>query len=83
MCTVVDIYSATMRLGEEKEERRKIETTGVKYNGLPITVGGHNELGLTTVPMSTRNPIRGSKVLKAVRQVPAAGIVDQVSFSLE
>jgi len=30
-----------MRLGEEikKEEERKIETTGQKYNGLPYYVG--------------------------------------------
>jgi len=30
-----------LRLGEEK--RKKIETTEVKYNGLPITMGGHKK----------------------------------------
>jgi len=45
--SVVDIYSATteIRRGKKKkeEERRKIEATGVKHNGLPITMGGHNK----------------------------------------
>jgi len=26
-----------------KEEKKKTETTAAKYNGLPITVGSHNE----------------------------------------
>jgi len=47
MCqSMVDIQSPTaeIRPGKEKKERRrrKIETTGVKYNRLPITMGGHN-----------------------------------------
>jgi len=29
-----------LRLGEEK--RKNIETTAAKYNGLPITMGSHN-----------------------------------------
>jgi len=36
-----------LRLGEEKkiDRKKKIEeTTGQKYNGLPITMGGHNEV---------------------------------------
>jgi len=28
-----------LRLGEEKKERRKKETTGQKYNGLPYSIG--------------------------------------------
>ena len=28
---------------EQEERTRKIETTGVKYNGLPITMGGHKK----------------------------------------
>jgi len=31
-----------LRLGKEKKERRKKETTGQKYNVLPIPQGGHN-----------------------------------------
>jgi len=31
-----------LRIGEEKR-RKKIETTAAKYNGLPITMGGHKE----------------------------------------
>ena len=52
MCrSMVDIQSATaeIRRGKKKtkeerkkKERRKIETIGVKYNGLLITMGGHN-----------------------------------------
>jgi len=45
MCgSMVDIQSPTseIRQGKKKKERRKIQSTGVKYNGLPITVGGHN-----------------------------------------
>jgi len=40
MCgRMADIQSAAVRLGEErkKEERKKIEITRQKYNGLPIT----------------------------------------------
>jgi len=28
-----------LRLGEEKKERKKKETTGQKYNGLPYSTG--------------------------------------------
>jgi len=41
MCRgMVDIQSATaeFRRGEKKEKRRKIETTGQKYNGLPYSI---------------------------------------------
>jgi len=40
---MVDIQSATaeIRRGRKEERRRKIETTAAKYNGLPITAGGH------------------------------------------
>jgi len=44
MCgSMVDIQSPTaeIRRGKKKKEE-KIETTAVKYNGLPITMGGHN-----------------------------------------
>jgi len=42
MCgSMVDIQSVTVRLGEEKKKEE--ETTGQKYNGLPIPYGGHNE----------------------------------------
>jgi len=41
---MVDIQSATaeIRRGKKTEEDRREETTGQKYNGLPITMGGHN-----------------------------------------
>jgi len=47
MCgSMADIQSPTAenRRGKKKkeEEKRKIETTAAKYNGLPITMGGHN-----------------------------------------
>jgi len=34
-----------LRIGKEKRrtKKKKIETTAAKYNGLPITVGGHNK----------------------------------------
>jgi len=44
MCgSMVDIQSPTaeIRRGKKKKEE-KIETTAVKCNGLPITMGGHN-----------------------------------------
>ena len=48
MCgSMVDIQSAAAEIRRGKKEerrRRKIETTGVKYNGLPITVGGHKNV---------------------------------------
>jgi len=42
---MVDIQfpTAENRRGK-KERRRKKVTTAAKYNGLPITVGGHNNL---------------------------------------
>ena len=47
MCgSMVDIQSPTaeIRRGEKsKKERRKVETTGQKYNDLPITEGDHNQ----------------------------------------
>ena len=47
MCrSMADIRStaAEIRRGkkEEEEDRKKKETTGHKYNGPPITEGGHN-----------------------------------------
>ena len=49
MCgSMVDIQSPTaeIRQGKKKKERRKIEIIAAKYNGLPITVGGHNKFKL-------------------------------------
>jgi len=48
MCgSMVDMQCQTSenKQGKKKkqEERRKIETTWVKYNGQPITMGGHNK----------------------------------------
>jgi len=43
---MVDIQFSTAenRQGKKKEEERKKKvTTAAKYNGLPITMGGHNE----------------------------------------
>jgi len=42
---MVDIHSATTenRRGKKKEEIKKLETTGAKYNVLPVTMGGFNE----------------------------------------
>jgi len=45
MCgSMVDIRSATAEIRRGKKERRKKEeeTKGQKYNGCPITYGGHN-----------------------------------------
>jgi len=42
MCaSMVDIQSATaeIRRGKKKEEGKKIEITGQKYNGLPYYIG--------------------------------------------
>jgi len=38
---MADIQSATaeIRRGKEEEERKKEETTGCKYNGLPYSIG--------------------------------------------
>jgi len=38
---MVDIQSAAAEItrGNKKEEERKIETTGQKYNGLPYYIG--------------------------------------------
>jgi len=38
---MVDIQSAAaeIRRGKKEERRRKIETTGQKYNGLPYYIG--------------------------------------------
>ena len=49
MCgSMADIQSATAEIRRGKKDRRKKkkieETTGQKYNGLPITVGGHNQI---------------------------------------
>jgi len=47
--SVVDVLSATAKIRrgkerkERKKERKKIETTAAKYNGLPITMGGRNK----------------------------------------
>jgi len=43
MCgSMVDIQSTTAEIRRgKKEERRKIETTGQKYNGLPFYIGDH------------------------------------------
>jgi len=38
MCaSMVDIQSPTAEIRQGKKERQKIEITGQKYNGLPIT----------------------------------------------
>jgi len=42
MCrSMVDIQPATAEIGRGKKIE-EVETTGQKYNGLPITMGGHN-----------------------------------------
>jgi len=46
MCgSIVDIRSTAKNRREKKKERRKKKTvtTAAKYNGLPITMGGHKE----------------------------------------
>jgi len=41
---MVDIQPATAENRRGKKRRKKkIETTATKYNGLPITMDGHNE----------------------------------------
>jgi len=47
--SMVDIQSATteIRRGKKDNKKKIEETTGQKYNGLPITMGGHkNQLDL-------------------------------------
>jgi len=36
---MVDIQSATAEIRQGKKRRKKIETTGQKYNGLPHSIG--------------------------------------------
>jgi len=36
---MTDIQSATAELGARKKRRKKEETTGQKYNGLPYSIG--------------------------------------------
>jgi len=46
MCgSTVDVQSPTAENKRRKQEerRRKIETAAAKYNGKPITMGGHKE----------------------------------------
>jgi len=49
---MVDIHLRPLRIGEDKEERRRKKkkeevTAGVKRNGLPITMGGHDKTKIT------------------------------------
>jgi len=37
--SMVDIQSPTAEIRQGKKQRRKIETTGQKYNGLPYYIG--------------------------------------------
>ena len=58
MCrSMVDIQSeaAEIRRGKKKKKKidRRKETTGQKYNGPPITEGGHNKHGCFNVTGST------------------------------
>jgi len=46
--SVVDIHSATAKNRRGKKKKEEEETTRVKYNGLSITIGGHNEGGHVT-----------------------------------
>jgi len=44
MCeSMVDIQSPTAENRRGKKEDERIETTAAKYNGLPVTMGGHNQ----------------------------------------
>jgi len=36
---MVDIQSLTAEIRQGKKRRKKIETTGQKYNGLPYSIG--------------------------------------------
>jgi len=43
MCgSMADIQSAAAEIRRGKKKRKKEETTGQKYNGLPCSVGDHN-----------------------------------------
>jgi len=45
MCgSMVDIQYPT---AENRRGKKEEETTGVKYNGLPVTIGGHNYVTVT------------------------------------
>jgi len=44
MCgSMVDIQSPTAEIRRGKKERRRLVTTAAKYNGLSVTMGGHNK----------------------------------------
>jgi len=32
-----------LRIGDKKKKKKEEETTGRKYNGLPYSIGGHND----------------------------------------
>jgi len=42
MAVGADIQSATAEIRQGKKERKKEETTGQKYNGLPYSVGRYH-----------------------------------------
>jgi len=45
MCgSMVDIQSAAAEENRRGKRKKKIVTTAAKYKGLPITVGGHNNI---------------------------------------
>ena len=49
MCrSMVDIQSVAAEItrGKKEEERKKVEITGQKYNGLPYYIGRHNKITL-------------------------------------
>jgi len=47
MCTsTVDIQSATAEIRRGRREKEEEETTGQKYNGLPISKDDHNKVGI-------------------------------------
>jgi len=45
---MVNIQSATAE--NRRGKREKIKTTAAKYNGMPITMGGHNYLAIHAHP---------------------------------
>jgi len=61
---MADIQSATAEIRRGKRiDRKKIEeTTGQKYNGLPITMGGHKKL-TTCLSYNTWKQLRANASL--------------------
>jgi len=60
---MVHIQSATAENSRGKKRRRKIETTAAKYNGRPITMGGHKQMQFIRLQQQIKNCKNHKKVI--------------------